>query len=173
MNGSAAKTQGRPKGGPFSFVEPPDFLKSKTVKGRGIDLGTVEERAQEMIAALKEEYLDRVSRELALMEEAILAARRGSAKQRRAALVTLARLGHEIKGQAGTFGYDLITTIGSSLCDYIEQVKEPGPEHVTVLEIHADAMRVVVSDDIRGEGGETGRKLLAGIQAVVAKVRGR
>lgn len=173
MNEPTAKTQGRPKGGPFSFVEPPDFLKSKTVKGRGVDLGTVEARAQEMIAALKEEYLDRVSRELALMEEAIHAARKGSAKQRRAAMVTIARLSHEIKGQAGTFGYDLITTIGTSLCDYIAQVKEPGLEHVTVLEIHADAMRAVVSDNIKGEGGEIGRQLLVGIQAVVAKMRGR
>ena len=155
------------------FIEPPDFLKAKTVKGRRCDLSTVEARPREDIDSLREDYLVRVKRELAIVEQSIPAARLGPREKRVAALEALYRLTHEIKGQAGTFGFELITTIGNSLCDYIAQVKEPGPEHVTVLEIHADAMRAVVSDDIRGEGGETGRKLLVGIQAVVAKLRAR
>ena len=173
MSEVATKKEGRPKGGPFSMVEPPDFLKSKMVKGRGVDLRTVEERAEAMVKALKGEYLERVKKELGMMEQSIEAARQGSEKSRAKSLSTVSHLSHEVKGQAGTFGFDLITVIGTSLCDYIAEIETPVPEDVEVIEIHVDAMRLVVSDNIQGDGSETGRHLLGGIRAVVAKMQSR
>lgn len=166
------KEDGR-KGDPFSFVAPPDFLKHKVVKGRGVDLSTVEERAEALVTSLKAEYLERVQEQLDGMERMIRSARDGAGPDRGATLEALSRVSHEIKGQAGTFGFELITTIGTSLCDYVEDAADPGADDITVAEIHVNAMRVVVTDNIRGDGGKVGRQLLAGMSAMVAKMRRR
>ena len=161
------------KGGAFSFVEPPDFLKNKVVKGRGVDLSTVEERAEALVASLKVEYLERVQEQLDRMERLIRSACDEADAGCGMTLEALSRISHEIKGQAGTFGFDLITTIGTSLCDYVEEVEKPGADDVTVVEIHVNAMRVVVAENIQGDGGKMGRQLLAGMRAMVTKMRRR
>lgn len=64
---------------------------------------------------------------------------------------------HDIKGQAGTFGYPLLTEIGARLCHLL---CEPAPplERVTAL---LDAMVLVVEQRLCDNGGVAGQELLA------------
>ena len=173
MAAPTAKKGERGKAGACHFIQPPDFIKSKAVQGRGVDLTTVEEQAQAMVSALKGEYLERVKSELAILEKAVDSIRKGAPEERGGALRTLSHISHEITGQAGTFGFELITTIGNSLCEFVAELDDPTANDLKAIEIHADAIRVVISQKIQGSGGEIGQHLLTGIEAMVAKVRAR
>ena len=80
------------------------------------------------------------------------------------------RVAHEIKGQGGSFGYDLMTLIGNQLCHFVEELAEAGPSEVEVIGLHLDALKLVMAKQMRGDGGRAGQALLQGLEKVVSKV---
>lgn len=158
-----AKTQ------PIKKIAPPDDWKKKVIKGQGLNLRDIEVRADKAIETLQVDYIPLIRQELAVIDDAIAKARSKSAAEREEVLLNVHRVAHDIRGQAGTFGYQLITTIGGSLCSYIEDAEGMDSIQLKVIEIHADAMRAVVAGDIRGDGGKTGRQLLASMKQMVGK----
>lgn len=64
---------------------------------------------------------------------------------------------HDIKGQATTFGYPLISRISQHLCRMLSE-ETPPPDHIIPL---LDAMESVVDHGLTGDGGAMGRELLA------------
>ncbi|MCG8356114.1 MAG: Hpt domain-containing protein [Kiloniellales bacterium] len=148
-----------------SFIEPPDFLKHKVVKGQGWDLEAIERRAAEAIESMRYEFLDCARRDLLAMQSAVERAKSGYDPIE--ALKAVYRLAHDLRGQAGTFGYPLISTIASSLCDYIDEAQDPGSVQLEAIEVHSNAMKAVIAADIQGDGGATGNKLLTGMARMV------
>ena len=71
--------------------------------------------------------------------------------------IRLYRLVHDIKGQAGTFGYPLISAIAARLCAFL-QAEPPYRDRVGR---HLDAMAEVIARGLSGDGGEAGRELLS------------
>jgi hypothetical protein len=69
----------------------------------------------------------------------------------------------ELKGQGGSFGYDLISQVGESLKIFTENCSEANPRDVEIIAAHVDAMRMVMVDDIKGDGGEVGRAIVDGL----------
>ena len=74
---------------------------------------------------------------------------------------------HDLRGQAGTFGYDLVTRISDSACKFIDLADGLGRTELMVLNMHVDALRAVKKMNIRGEGGQTGTELLEGLRVVI------
>ncbi len=58
----------------------------------------------------------------------------------------IARLTHDMKGQAGTFGLQLLHDFAESLHGLARQVETVGPREAAVFQAHATAMRSVLSD---------------------------
>lgn len=80
---------------------------------------------------------------------------------------------HEIRGQAATFGYPLLTEIGSSLCRFIEGVPRPlDTEGLKCVQAHVEAMVMIVGSGLRGDGGAAGAKLTQELFDHAAKVKG-
>jgi chemotaxis protein histidine kinase CheA len=150
-------------------IAPPDEWKKKIVKGKGWDLKEIETRAGKAIESLQSDYLPAVRRDLEAVEQAVAEAKSCPLAEREQALRKVHQVSHDVRGQAGTFGYDLITTIGASLCNYIEEAENINSVQLKVIEIHADAMRAVIANDIRGNGGEMGRQLLISMKVMVNK----
>ena len=86
------------------------------------------------------------------------------------ALAELHAASFELKGQAGTFGYTIITDIGESLCRFISTIESPDADRLDVLQVHVDALRLVIRERMQGDGGKPGRQLLASLQVAVDKV---
>jgi hypothetical protein len=60
---------------------------------------------------------------------------------------------HDIRGQGGSFGFPLITRVGSSLCRYIEgRDWASAATDVQVVSAHIGALKVVLVQNLRGEG---------------------
>ena len=72
---------------------------------------------------------------------------------------------HNLKGQAGTFGYDLVTSIAASLCDLLRSDRA-NPNRMNAVGQHVSVLGRVVEKNIVGPGGETGAKIVKALQAL-------
>lgn len=78
-------------------------------------------------------------------------------------------LAHELRGQGGLFGYPLMTTLALSLYEATEPGCPETDDSVAIVKAHVDAMRVVVRDQIKGDGGAVGRALLDSLRAAISR----
>lgn len=79
-------------------------------------------------------------------------------------------ISHNIKGMGTSFGYPLMTDIGTSLCAYLRHVKNDRLEvSHDALDVHMKAMDTVFGNRIRGNGGASGKRLNERLTSVVAK----
>lgn len=106
--------------------------------------------------ARAEAALDRLSRDYPRWLRADIAAARAclTPPADRDRLYTII---HDIKGQAGSFGYPLVSRIGQDLCRMLTE-DAPPPERITPL---LEAMEIIIDHGLTDDGGEMGRELLA------------
>lgn len=151
------------------IITPPNTLKGKvTVGSSGVDLEMLE-KAEQIIASLQGNYLEWVVEDLNKLQahyDRAVADQAG----RMQAVADIFHVAHDIKGQGGSFGYHLMTTIGNQLCRFTETLTDCGPAELEVIKLHIDAMRLIISERMEGTGGTVGERMVAGLQAVVAKV---
>lgn len=65
-----------------------------------------------------------------------------------------------IKSRAGTYGYPLASTTADMLLDYLENHKEITPKGFRVIESYVGALRAVIGNQLKGDGGKMGAELL-------------
>ena len=70
-------------------------------------------------------------------------------------------IAHDIKGMGASFGFPLMTEIGTTLCHYLKTYPKDIPASKPVVEAHTKAMKVVLDNSITGNGGEKGAALTA------------
>ena len=75
-------------------------------------------------------------------------------------LEALHAVAHNVKGQGGSFGYRLVTEIGASFCDYLRSGERRSPEELNIVHMHIRMLKSVSDNDISGDGGETGRRIV-------------
>ena len=68
-------------------------------------------------------------------------------------------IAHDVKGMGSSFGFPLMTDIGTTLCHYLKNLPAGIVASKPVVEAHAKAMRVVLDNAITGDGGEKGALL--------------
>ncbi|MCR4377049.1 MAG: Hpt domain-containing protein [Rhodospirillales bacterium] len=153
------------------IIRPPQTLQSKVEKGGpgAVDLDALA-RAEEVIASLADDYLKWVRDDFVRLEAAFakMKAGEGSDKEN---LEALFQISHDMKGQGGSFGYDLMTAIGDHLCRLLETLDKAGPREQGMIRVHIDAMRVVITKELKGDGGNEGRQLLMGLSLVGEKAK--
>lgn len=66
-------------------------------------------------------------------------------------------IAHDVKGQAGTFGFPLITELANRLCRLLESQPVDQDGAALLVELMSEAR----SRRLDGDGGEDGRRLLA------------
>ena len=153
------------------IINPPNTVKTKVrVGGPGaVDTSTLE-RAEEAIAGMADQYLDWVQEDLQRIDDAFktLAAASGDRVEE---LDGVFQVAHDMKGQGGSFGYDLITAIGNQLCRLIEKTEGGvGDSEVDAIRVHIDAMKLVIAQKMKGNGGKAGDQILLGLDKVAEKV---
>jgi hypothetical protein len=74
---------------------------------------------------------------------------------------------HNLKGQAGTFGFTLLSQLAGKLCEYI-RTRAAGLQagNLPVLRAYHAALKFVLSKRLEGDGGEAGRAILAKIASL-------
>ncbi|MBY0431428.1 MAG: phosphorelay protein [Rhodospirillales bacterium] len=151
------------------FIHPPNTLKSKVSYGPdGVDMDMLE-KAEAVIANLQGSYLEWVQEDLTKLQ-ALYSEAAADESRRPEVFRKIFGISHDVKGQGGSFGYNLMTIIGNQLCRFIEGSKATGTSEMEVIKLHIDAMRLVIGQRLEGDGGKIGDNLVRGLQAVVSKI---
>lgn len=83
------------------------------------------------------------------------------------------RIVHNMRGQAATFGYPLVTEVGRSFCLYILETEDPTTLNIDLLEQHVNALEVIRREHIAGKGDAISREVLKALmQAVESQTLG-
>lgn len=120
-------------------------------------------RAEAALDALSGQYLAWAKADLARLAACLELALADGGKPH---LRELFGIAHDMKGQAATFGYPLVSHLGSHLCRLIEAVEaghQPSLAPATAL---VAAMGQILSERLEGDGGETGHRLMADLHSV-------
>ncbi len=118
--------------------------------------------AEKKVADMEDDYSDWVADSI---EELIQAHHRAIEDFTNAEgyLFDINRIAHELRGQGGIFGYPLITKFGKSLYDCSGDGTEITAPLLDLIKAHIDLIKVVMSQKIKGDGGETGKELLVNL----------
>ncbi len=77
---------------------------------------------------------------------------------------------HEIRGQGGTFGYDLISKVSDSLCKFLDGRSTLESLECDVIKVHILAMKAVFNQDLKGKQPELGEQLSGLLLALRNKI---
>jgi len=69
----------------------------------------------------------------------------------------------------GTFHYTLAATVAKQLHKYLDTRSELDQHGLTVVQAYVSSLRSIFKHDIYGDGGETGKELLASLTTLVHK----
>ena len=151
-------------GVPYELIELPNLLKQKVGSG-GFDPAAVK-KAEVAVEEMAEDYEARLQAEVAALDETFRAMRRdGVVEPRR-----LYAFAHELRCEAGSFGYPLASAIGNMLARFLDaRGGELARADLEVIESHIDALRAVAGRKVKGDGGEVGLQLVEGLAALAAR----
>lgn len=149
------------------LIERPNDLKDKAGRPPTAEELRVLEKAEQAMEKLGDKYVEAAHDDVTKLVKAMekLKANPGDPQ----ALDDIFQISHDMKGQGGSFGYPLVSTIGYKLCRLIERVKAPGPAEMAAIALHVEAMNLVVRSHIKGDGGQQGAALIKGLDAILAK----
>lgn len=153
-----------------NVIKPPDTLSAKVTKGGpgAVDLAAIE-RAESVIANMADSYLDWVEEDLVKIQKAQQELK-ANKDDPAVYLNKVFQISHDMKGQGGSFGYDLMTILGNDLCRFLEDKETVSKVDLEVVDLYIGTMQVVISNRMGGDGGPEGNKVLTGLAAVVDKI---
>jgi hypothetical protein len=150
----------------------PNTLKAKLTGGlMNVSLSLDEEllaRAEAKVESMVDDYLKWVEDDVLKLDQAHGALAQ-DAELGSPAHDAVIRGASDIASQGGTFGFHLLSAIGTVLQDYASALVTIDQTHVTVMKLHIDAMRVVLRQDLTGDGGEPGAELLKMLRTAAKK----
>jgi len=157
-------------------------IKNK-LKEKALGLGKVNEedidfddeillKAEEALKEMAEDYPDWVS---SIIQKLADEHRRcvDSPEYRKGHFENIHSIAHDMRGQGGTFGYPLVTEFADGLYEFTGPNAGLSDNHVEVVKAHVDAMRVVIKDRIKGDGGDAGKELSRSLQGAIEKYTGQ
>ncbi len=151
--------------GDCQVIETPAILQAKVGTGRGMNLKLLKQ-AEAAVDELKEEYEARLCEEVAGLAMHYEKMKKAGEYD----LEHLYGLSHEMRCEGGTYDYPLISSFADTLCKFIEaQSTGLDDKGEKVVEAHIKALQAVSIGSIKGDGGEVGRSLVAGLDDMVAR----
>lgn len=146
-----------------------DKLGPNALRGQ-IDFDPLVVQAAELrIQELVGDYSMWVNKYLDSMTQSFQALSNGVADHK-AHVRNINNIAHELRGQGGVFDYPLITAFGKTLYEATSDAGADITENrLKLMEAHIDALRLVFSKQIKGNGGEVGLALMKDIERAVQK----
>ena len=147
-------------------IEIPNTLKEK-VGGVGISADLLRD-AEVAVAGLQDDYETRLGQAIDQFDASFDAMRGAGAFDPK----RLFALAHELRGEAGSYGYPLISRAADVLCKLLEKRTTLAPSDVDIVEAHLRAFRTVLDRRIKGHGGSAGERLIDRLEAIVSAAIG-
>jgi chemotaxis protein histidine kinase CheA len=155
---------------PIELFMPPNMLKAKCGGGLGgVDMAALK-RAEAAMDSLKSEFADWIADDVSkLMEARANYAATPDQKNRDALL----RAAHDIKGQAATFNYPLISRVAGSLSKLIGELPVEIPIPLSLIDAHVNAILVIHKQGMKDAGDKIAQALCGELDAKVEEMLGK
>jgi chemotaxis protein histidine kinase CheA len=114
-------------------------------------------RAEAALAELAEDFGQWMEQECIRLDTARKAVKASGFNQGTRDALFLAA--HDIKGQAATFGFPLVTPVADSLCRLIEHTPDMKRIPLGLVDQHVDAIRAITHKNTRGDSDANAMKL--------------
>jgi chemotaxis protein histidine kinase CheA len=121
-------------------------------------------RAEAALAELSSEFTSWMDAECTRLESARQDVKRGGFSQK--THEELFRAAHDIKGEAGTFGYPAVAGVADSLCRLIEHTPEIKRIPMSLVDQHVDAVRAITREYARDDLLDVARALTERLREV-------
>jgi chemotaxis protein histidine kinase CheA len=149
---------------PIELFMPPNMLKAKAGGGfGGVDLGAIK-RAESAMENLKTEFGGMAADGIGVLGAARDCYLAKADPDSRGALV---RAAHDLKGQAGTFGFPLLARVAGSLTKMLTEAPEGVVLPMKLVDAHVSAMQVIHRQNITGSDDKIALALIAELDAQV------
>jgi HPt (histidine-containing phosphotransfer) domain-containing protein len=130
----------------YEVITPPHELRKAVAPADGVTDDPVA-RAEAALAELSSEFGGWMDSECDRLEAARRDVKRDGFTEKTHDM--LFRAAHDIKGEAGTFGYPAVAGIADSLCRLVEHTPEMARIPLALVDQHVDAIRAVVREYAR------------------------
>ena len=142
------------------------YVLKRSTSAKNIDSEALR-RAEEAMEALGDRFNIAVRQDIANARDYAANARQSGA-DKTAILDSIFGIVHNIKGQGGSFGYQLMTRVAASLCDYLRQRENRADTALDVIDGHLSSLQFIVDHEVKGHGGDLGERLLAKLAVLKA-----
>lgn len=159
-------------GSEVKYITPPVNLRQKQ-KLAGVT-GTLDgvwmDAAEKSMGNAKFDYLEAVAEDMTRLQAAYDAALKDKAG-RVERIKELYAIVQTIKGQGSSFGYPLISNVGSQLARFIEDCGDHlSDAQMEGVKVHVETLRLIMQQKMEGDGGPMGQKIVAGLALVIKKM---
>jgi chemotaxis protein histidine kinase CheA len=137
-------------------IQPPNRLSRKVRKKGGPSAEQAILRALNAAEDLIDNYQGWAVDDLTKLWKAYEESRNGGSPRD---IQKMFEIAHGIRGEGGSFGFQLISTIGDSLCKFLEGRKKLTRADSEVVKVHILAMRAVFRQDLKGPQPAVEREL--------------
>ena len=156
----------------FEEIKISNPLKNKVIfDENGIDTEKLKQ-ADEAVAALTDSYIFSAEKDVEDMKAVFVGITR-KMNWRCEDMQRLYLLTHDMKGQAGTYGYHLLSNVCHKLCRFLEQGSEIKPEmselDLQVIDVHIRAIEFILKNHLTDECRQQGDELLKGLEEALQK----
>lgn len=151
----------------------PDLRRKAVNYSKGFDLKlspAMVQKLEQVVHKARDNFTADIADRLVAMRKALRDA--GESPEQAAETLALVYMNSlEIKGAGGTIGYDLLTAIGKSLNDFVTGMNGLDRRRADIIDLHIDALYVVLANRITGRGGPTEAAVLKAFSAVRTKFK--
>lgn len=159
-----------PREKPIEIINPPNMLKAK-IGGKlpNADQAMIN-RAEQALNALKSEFGDWLSEEVAKLEECLKACKAQGLKGEMGEMLFTSA--HDLRGLGSTYEFPIITRIAASLSKLIETPEQREDMPMSLVEAHVGAIRAAVNQNIRNADDPIGAALAEELETRVVALVG-
>jgi len=150
------------------FYKSPRSLRAKVGGGLQTDLATIAQ-IQEDLENWSDDFQNWTEEYIAKLNRRLNIAREREAAGRRAAFNEINKISHELRGQGGIFGYPLVSAVANSLFELTKDTLDRSDDCLALIRDHIETLRVVLRDEIRGDGGTVGLEIIKAMRQANAK----
>lgn len=150
------------------LITPPNTLKEKVGSG-GLPPGVLEKAAAAVEEFCRNVDFGAETREIMITINAYMQQAEADPDNCAQPLIKIFEIAHELRGQAATFEFPMVTRIASSLCQFTSARQTLSRIELDITRVHVEAMMRVIKDNVRGNNDRLAQQIIAGLEYLVRR----
>ena len=149
-------------------ISPRNSLKAKVGSG-GLPPGVLKQAAQAVEEMCRNVDFGDETRDVMIAIKAHLQQAESDPIHCADSLMAIFDIAHELRGQAATFEFPMVTRVAASLCRFTIERHNLSQLELEITRVHVDAMMRIITDNLRGNSDRLAQQIIAGLEYLVRR----